>query len=134
MKKLFFILILGVFSVTGLYAQKIKNVPFKHLDQVPGFPGGDKAMFEFLGNNLKYPKEAVQKKIQGKVLIELVIDEDGGIRETHILEGLGFGCDEEVTRVVKAMPNWTPGVIGNEVVRSSFVLPVMFSLGAKTSK
>lgn len=134
MKKLFFILILGVFSVTSANAQTEKKEPLQQVEQLPEYPGGMKALFEFVGTNLKYPKAARDKKIQGKVLIKLVVEEDGRISETAILESLGYGCDEEVTRVVQAMPKWTPGRNGNETVRTSLVLPVMFSLGAKTSK
>ncbi len=134
MKKLFFILTLGVFSATGLSAQTQKNEPLAQVEQVAEYPGGMKGLLAFVGTHLKYPKAARDKNIQGKVFIKLIVEEDGRISETEIVKSLGYGCDEEVTRVVKAMPRWTPGRNGNTAVRSSLVLPIMFALGEKTSK
>lgn len=136
MKKLFCILTMTMFSVTIAFAQKTdKSKPvFEQVDQTPEFPGGMPAMFDFIGKNIKYPKDARDKKIQGKVLIKLIIEEDGSISETAIMQGLGHGCDEEVTRVVKAMPKWVPGKKDNELVRTSMVLPIMFALERKSSK
>lgn len=136
MKKLFCILTLCVFAVTISFAQnddKSKQL-FEQVDQVPDYPGGMPAMFEFIGKNLKYPKEAIQNKVQGKVLIKLIIEEDGSISETSIVKSLGYGCDQEVTRVVKAMPKWTPGKKDNQLVRTAFELPIMFALERKSSK
>lgn len=136
MKKLFCILTIILFSVTISFAQKTdksKDV-FEQVDVVPEYPGGMPAMFDFIGKNLKYPKEAVKNNIQGKVLIKLIIEEDGSISETAIAKSLGYGCDEEVTRVVKAMPKWSPGKKDNQLVRTSFVLPIMFALDRKSSK
>ncbi|MBA4848856.1 energy transducer TonB [Emticicia sp. BO119] len=133
MKKLICILTMTMFSVTIAFAQKNKPV-FEQVDQTPEYPGGMPAMFEFIGKNLKYPKEAQKNKIQGKVMIKLIIEEDGSISETVITQSLGYGCDEEVTRVVKAMPKWVPGKKDNELVRTSMVLPIMFALEGKSSK
>ena len=136
MKKLICILTMTVFCVTISFAQKVdKSKPIlEQVDQTPEFPGGMPALFEFVGKNLKYPKEARQKNIQGKVMIKLIIEEDGSISETAIMQSLGHGCDEEVTRVVKAMPKWLPGKKDNELVRTSLVLPIMFALERKSSK
>ncbi len=136
MKKLICLLTMSLFSVTITFAQKAEktNEVYTQVDNTPEFPGGMPAMFEFIGKNLKYPKEARKKNIQGKVLIKLIIEEDGSISETSIEKSLGYGCDEEVTRVVKAMPKWSPGKKGNELVRTSFILPIMFALEGKSSK
>lgn len=136
MKKLFYILTITVFAVTISFAQKPdKSTPvFEQVDQTPEYLGGMPAMFEYLGKSLKYPKEAEQKKIQGKVFIKLIIEKDGSISETAIIKGIGYGCDEEVTRAVKAMPKWLPGKKDNKLVRTSMVLPIMFALEGKSSK
>ncbi len=136
MKKLVCILTMTVFSVTIAFAQKTdKSKPvFEQVDQTPEFPGGMPAMFDFIGKNLKYPKEAREKKIEGTVFLKLIVEEDGSIIETAILKSLGHGCDEELTRVVKAMPKWSPGRKDNEPVRTSLVLPVLFELERKSSK
>lgn len=136
MKKLFCILTITLFSVTISFAQKTdksKDV-FEQVDVVPEYPGGMPAMFDFIGKNLKYPKEAVKNSVQGKVLIKLIIEEDGSISETSIVKSLGYGCDDEVTRVVKAMPKWSAGKKDNQLVRTSFILPIMFALDKKSSK
>lgn len=63
----------------------------------------------------------------GKVFVKMIIEKDGTISSPEIVKGIGFGCDEEVMRVVSLMPKWTAGQIGGKAVRSSMVLPVMFA-------
>ena len=64
----------------------------------------------------------------------MIIEKDGSIYSVAFLRGIGFGCDEEVERIVKAMPRWTAGMKDGVAVRTSFVLPVMFAMEGKKSK
>ncbi|WP_337042375.1 energy transducer TonB [Emticicia sp. 17c] len=136
MKKLFLLIITLGFSVTIAIAQSNpkNNEVYEQVDQTPEYPGGMPALVDFIGKNLKYPSEAHKNKIEGKVLVKLLIEEDGTISETEIMKGLGHGCDQEVTRVIKLMPKWKPGKKDNAFVRTSLVLPVMFALERKSSK
>ena len=95
---------------------------------MPQYIGGDKARIEFLKENIKYPLEALNKKIQGSVYVTFVINEDGSLSNIKILKGIGGGCDEEVLRVVKLMPNWKPGKQKGKPVMVQFNMPVKFTL------
>ena len=136
MKKLFLMLSLAFFAMNIANAQKVSesNEVFDSVDKTPEFPGGIPAMFEFIGHTLKYPSPAKRAKVQGKVFVKMIVEKDGSINDAAIVKGIGFGCDEEVIRVVKAMPKWTPGQKDNAIVRTSFTLPVNFVLDNKKSK
>ncbi len=94
----------------------------------PAFPGGEEKLYEFLGKNLKYPAIAKESNIQGKVYVQFVVWTDGSIRDVTVLRGIGGGCDEEATRVVKMMPNWTPGEQMGKAVAVRYRLPIKFTL------
>jgi periplasmic protein TonB len=136
MKKLFVILSLAIFAANVSYAQtsKTEEVVYDQVDVLPEFKGGLKEMYTYIGKNLKYPEPAVKANVTGKVFIKMIVEKDGSINTTSIEKGIGFGCDEEVTRVVKAMPKWTAGMKDGKAVRTSFVLPVMFAMDSKKSK
>lgn len=136
MKKLFIILLLAIFATNVSYAQTSKNedVVYEQVDIIPEFPGGLKEMYAYIGKNLKYPEQAVKATVIGKVIVKMIVEKDGSINSIAFLKGIGFGCDEEVERIVKAMPKWTAGMKDGKAVRTSFVLPVMFAMENKKSK
>ncbi len=94
----------------------------------PEFPGGEEKLYEFLGKNLKYPAIARESNIQGRVYVQFVVWSDGSIRDVQVLRGIGGGCDEEAIRVVKMMPNWTPGEQMGKPVPVRYRLPIKFTL------
>ncbi len=98
------------------------------VENMPEFPGGRKALFKYLSDNIKYPESAKKKGIHGRVFINFTVEKDGSISDVKILRGIGGGCDEEAIRVVKAMPKWKPGEQDGKVVRVDFNLPVKFVL------
>jgi len=67
---------------------------------LPQYPGGKKAFIEFIKNNLRYPQQALDAKIEGRVLVEFEIDDNGTVHNPWIKKSLGYGCDEEALRVV----------------------------------
>ncbi len=136
MKKLFIIFSLAIFAANVSYAQTSKSddVVYEQVDVLPEFSGGMKEMYAYIGKNLKYPKQAVEANVIGKVIVKMIVEKDGSINSIDFLKGIGFGCDEEVERIVKAMPKWTAGIKDGKAVRTSFVLPVMFALDNKKSK
>lgn len=81
---------------------KEQNKEKKFID-LPEYPGGKKALQEFIRANLKYPKEALEKKIEGAVHVKYRVDGMGRVIQAEVVHGLGYGCDEEAVRVVKAM-------------------------------
>ena len=107
---------------------------YQIVDQMPEFPGGMEAMMKFVADNVKYPEEAKDKNIEGRVFVGFVIEKDGSVSNVKVLRGIGGGCDEEAIRVVKSMPNWTPGKQKGEPVRVSFQMPFMFKLTDGPSK
>jgi protein TonB len=69
----------------------------------PSYPGGNKAMSEFISKNLHYPEHALQNDISGSVHLQYVVNDDGIVESVQILKGLGYGCDEEAVRIVKLL-------------------------------
>lgn len=83
---------------------------------------------KYLGKNMTYPKLGRKAKIEGKVIVRFIVDEDGAIAEPKITTGLGGEFDDEALRVVSEMPNWIPGYQNGYAVRVYFTLPINFKL------
>ena len=99
------------------------------LQRYPEFPGGIEAFMKFLRKNLRYPAQAVDEGITGKVFVNFVIEKDGRLTDIKILRGIGYGCDEEAIRVLKKSPAWSPGFQNDRTVRVLYTIPLMFHLG-----
>ena len=109
-------------------ANSIKNDTLKTVyevaDQMPSFPGGEAEMYKFIGVNFKYPQDARELEMQGKLLIEFIVRKTGKIEEVKIISGhIGGGCEEEYIRVIKAMPDWIPGISKGKPVDIRFRMP-----------
>jgi len=98
------------------------------VDVVPSFPGGEDAMLKYLLHYLHYPGLARENNVSGRVYVSFIIDEKGKVTEIKIVRGLGYGTEEEVARVIGMMPDWSPGKYQGRNVKTSFVMPVFFSL------
>lgn len=103
---------------------------FKFVEQMPQFPGGQAALMDYLAKNIRYPAAARENGIQGSVVLQFVVDETGNISTIQVLRDIGGGCADEAVRVVKAMPQWTPGKQNGEAVKVYFTLPVAFRLAS----
>lgn len=99
-----------------------------YVDEEPSFPGGMEAMYKFLAENIKYPQEARDNNISGKVYVTFVVETDGRITNPRLLRDIGGGCGQEAIRVVKSMPRWNPGKNNGQPARVQFNLPVNFTL------
>ena len=75
----------------------------KHFIKTPGYPGGKKALDDFIGKNLRYPAQAIQNRIEGTVFVEFDIDHKGNTKNLSVKTGLGYGCDEEAIRLVELL-------------------------------
>ncbi len=104
------------------------NQIFAVVEKMPDYVGGFQELGNFLGQNIKYPAEAREKKAQGTVFVEFVVQADGTIDMAKVLKGPGLGMDEEALRVVKSMPKWTPGMQSGKAVAVRYVLPIKFAL------
>lgn len=98
------------------------------LQERPKYPGGDDAMYAFLGSNITYPERAKTVGITGIVYVGFVIDELGTITKVELIRGIGGGCDEEAMRVIKKMPRWKPGRQNGHAVKVKFQIPIDFQL------
>lgn len=96
--------------------------------EMPEYPGGEYALFAYLGKNIHYPDSARDAGIAGVVYVGFVVEKDGSISNIEILQGIGGGCDEEVIRLIKNMPKWKPGLQDGEPVRVQYRLPVKFTV------
>ena len=96
--------------------------------EAPQFPGGSKAMREYLKTNMRYPQIAKENGIQGRVILQFVVDETGKVRDPKILRSVDPALDAEAIRLVEAMPLWTPGKQDGKAVAVRFTVPVVFSL------
>jgi len=108
----------------GAFQEEVYNV----VEQMPVFPGGETALPAYLGKEIKYPAEAAQKGIQGKVYVTFVVGKDGSVTNAKIVRGVDPMLDAEALRVVKAMPKWTPGQQSGKVVAVQFTIPINFKL------
>jgi periplasmic protein TonB len=113
---------------TQVIEQKVEAEVFLIVEEPPTFPGGDAALYKWLGENLKYPEEAKELGIQGRVFVSFVVEPDGSASNVVVKRGIGGGCDEEAIRIVKAMPKWSPGKQRGQPVRVQFNLPIKFTL------
>ena len=109
-------------------ASMAMNVVAQEREQLPQFPGGDTELMNFVAQNLVYPEQAIKDKVQGRVIVEMVIETTGEVVDAKILRSVSPECDAEVLRIVRLMPKWTPGYKDGEPVRTTFVLPVVFKL------
>ncbi len=103
-------------------------IPFGGLAEPPTYPGGEEAMWEFLGSNLEYPEHARQIHQEGKVYVTFVIDQFGNVTKVKVPRPIGGGLDEEAMRVVNMMPRWEPGKQNGRPVKVAFQLPIIFRL------
>lgn len=99
---------------------------FVNWEVEPQFPGGPKALATFILKHQRYPEDARQYNVRGRVYTSFVIDEHGQISDVVILKGLGFGCDEEAIRIIRKMPRWKPGTTHNKPWRVKYQLPFFF--------
>jgi protein TonB len=102
---------------------------FDVVEEEPAFPGGEDKMQDFIKKNVKYPDMSVQMGDQGKVYVRFVVEKDGSITNVSIARGVTPELDKEAMRVVKMMPNWSPGKQRARPVRTNVVIPIVFKLG-----
>lgn len=109
-------------------ADTTKNVVYDVTETMPQFPGGQGVMMKYLAANIKYPASAVKAKKQGRVIVAFVIQKDGSVTNARIVKSVDPELDAEALRIVKAMPNWTPGTQDGKPVNVRYTIPVVFSL------
>lgn len=105
-----------------------EQVIFDVVESMPEFPGGQAALMQYLAKNIKYPTISQESGTQGRVIVQFVVNRDGGIVDAKVVRSVDPYLDKEALRVVGTMPKWTPGKQRNKPVRVKYTLPVMFRL------
>jgi len=109
---------------------KKDGLVFTSVEQVPFFPGGVDAFMQFLAKNIRYPQEAREKNVQGKVIISFIVETDGTLTNFKVVRSVGSGTDEEAVRVLAMSPKWSPGLQNGHKVRVAYAVPINFTLSA----
>jgi TonB family protein len=105
-----------------------KEEVFMVAEQMPEFPGGMKELLKFLQDNLKYPENAMKNNVQGRVIVQFVVEKDGTLTEFKVARSVDPDLDAEALRVLQTMPKWKPGMQRGKIVRVKFTVPVSFKL------
>ena len=101
---------------------------------MPEFPGGMSEAMKFLAKNIKYPVAAQQAKIEGRVIVQFVVERDGSISDIHTVRSVSPELDAEAIRVVSLMPKWKPGKQRGKAVAVKYTMPIMFRLQSPAPK
>ena len=101
---------------------------FQVVEENPEFPGGMKECMKFLNNNIKYPQISQENGVQGRVIVQFVVNSDGTIVDPVVVRGVDPYLDKEALRVIKLMPKWKPGKQRGKAVRVRYTQPVLFRL------
>ena len=133
MKKLIIMSLMAMFGLTTISAQKTvvaqKNQQvFDVVEQMPEYPGGIKALFDYLCQNVKYPDDAEKQKIEGRVIATFVVETDGTISNIEVVKPVFPSLDAEAVRVLSGMPKWTPGMQSGKAVSVKYTVPINFNL------
>lgn len=107
---------------------------FQVVEEMPEFPGGMGECLKFLGKNIKYPVEAQKAGVQGKVIVQFVVEKDGNIANPKVVRSIDPDLDGEAIRVISIMPKWKPGMQKGQPVRVKYTVPVTFRLDGKDIK
>ncbi|SEN18339.1 outer membrane transport energization protein TonB [Prevotella sp. ne3005] len=102
------------------------NKAYDVVDEMPQFPGGPSALFEFISKNIQYPKEAEDANLQGRVIVSFVVEKDGSVSNAKVVRPIDPLLDAEALRVVNSMPKWIPGKQNGEAFRVKYTIPVTF--------
>lgn len=108
--------------------QPDSNRVYDVVEQMPSFPGGISGLRTYLNQNIRYPAEAQENCVQGRVVVSFVVGKDGHISDVTVLRSVDPSLDKEAVRVIRNMPRWTPGKQGGEPVKVRYNVPVSFRL------
>ena len=103
-------------------------VDLRVVEDLPQFPGGAVEFMKWLTKNLKYPPNAQSKKIEGRVMAQFIINQDGSVSDLKLVEKLDPWCDREALRVLRMMPKWEPGLQNAKPCRTLVAIPIYFKL------
>ncbi len=119
-------------KILGVIVKKIKGdyrtEEFMIIDEQPKPHDGFKALYNYVAENLKYPELAKKERIEVKVFVQFIVNNDGKLINVKAIKGIGGGCDEEAVRVLKEAPRWIPGKVVDMPVKVKMILPITYRL------
>ena len=121
-------------SAEATESRAVEGEVFQIVEEMPEFTGGMGECMKWLGQNIKYPAEAIEKEIQGRVILQIIVEKDGTITNAVVAKGVHPLLDNEALRVINQSPKWKPGKQNGEAVRVKYTLPVLFKLNGKASE
>ncbi len=120
----------AVMLTAGSLNVSAQEEPMTQPEIAPEFPGGTVALLSLIQQNIKYPEEAKEQEIQGRVIVQFTIEKDGSVTDVKVVKSVHPLVDEQVVRAVSAMPAWKPGMHEGKPVRVSYSMPFRFRLQA----
>jgi protein TonB len=108
--------------------QQTEDKPYEIVEQMPQYPGGEKAMREFIAKNLRYPTVAQEGGIEGRVFVRFIISKTGEVSNVEVMRSVHPLCDKEAVRVIQLMPKWIPGKNNGNAVSVIYSVPIVFKL------
>ncbi|MCR4918236.1 MAG: energy transducer TonB [Prevotella sp.] len=112
----------------AVFSLSLKKHAYDVVPQMPSFTGGQGALFSYLSQSIKYPKDCEKRGVQGRVICTFVVERDGSISDVRVVKSVDPLLDAEAVRVIRNMPNWQPGMQKGKAVRVKFTIPVTFRL------
>jgi protein TonB len=104
-------------------------IPFAAVENKPGFNGGDANDFsKWVSENIQYPQDAIDSKIEGRVILQFTVSKEGDVKDVEVLRGVNELLDAEAVRVVSASPKWEAGSQNGIPVAVKYTFPVIFRL------
>ena len=115
---------------TGDTGQKADSAVklFTAVEVATTFAGGMKKFYEYVGDNYNYPEAAQKNKVKGRLLLQFVVEKDGSLSDSQVLQDLKYGTGEEAVRMLKNSPKWKPGIQNGKPVRVQFTLPIQLNV------
>lgn len=101
---------------------------FEVAEVMPEFPGGNRALFEFIAENLKYPQKAIDNQTEGRVILQFVVDRQGKVNNIQVKRSIDPALDQAAIDVLRALPDWKPGMQNGKPVNVRYTLPIVFKL------
>jgi protein TonB len=153
MKKTLFLVIFTLFCIGNIYTQTSSTdkdiieidstktdtteeeyIDYFYVEEMPEFPGGMSELMKFIQKNMRYPKTAIKKGIEGRVICQFTVTKDGSIENIIVVRGLHKSLDKEAIRIIKKMPKWKPGEDFNgQAIDCKYTIPVKFKLNKETA-
>ncbi|GAB5416737.1 MAG: hypothetical protein Crog4KO_22260 [Crocinitomicaceae bacterium] len=125
MKSGVLIILLLLLLPLSSYAQEEDTTIYDFPDVEAQFPGGQVALMKYVTNNIVYPDSLIDMDFQSKFYFSFVVEKDGSLTDIKVERGMGSGYAEDLLAFIQKMPNWIPGELDGEAVRTRCRLPIL---------